>query len=284
MELNANQVFSSYEVSSVEIGEEVGKLYLVLDELNNFFESNLKRKRLLINALTYPVLVVGIAFVAVFFMMIFVVPMFQDVFKRFNGELPAITQAVINMSKLFTEHIFTLFFVIISTAVGLVYLIRVPHIRLASSQFALKLPFVGGYIVKNQLAKITGMLAMMLASGVHLIRALELTSNAISFLPYKKSIQEIKNALEQGKDMYSALSDRTLYPSKFRSIVKIGEEVNKLDFFFDKMNKEYNIELEQSTSILGTILEPILLVFLGGLIGLILVAMYLPLFDLSSQW
>ena len=125
---------------------------------------------------------------------------------------------------------------------------------------------------------------MMLASGVHLIRSLELTSEAISFLPYKNSLKKIRADIESGSDMHSLLKDKKLYPSKFRSLIKIGEEVNKLDYFFTKMNKEYNIEIEQSTSILGTILEPILLVFFGGLIGLILVAMYLPLFDLSSQW
>jgi type IV pilus assembly protein PilC len=284
MQMDDYKVFTSYEISSIKIGEEVGKLHLVLDELKRFYEANLKRKRLLTNALTYPILVILIALVAVFFMMVFVVPMFQDVFRRFNGELPAITQTVISISNIFTKHIGTFMLIVIGLIFSIRYLIKIPSVQLFLSNVLLKIPFIGSYVVTNQLAKITGMLSMMLASGVHLIRALELTSDAISFLPYKNSLRKIREDIEQGSDMHRLLANKILYPSKFRSLVKIGEEVNKLDYFFTKMNREYNVEIEQSTSILGTILEPILLVFLGGLIGFILVAMYLPLFDLSSQW
>lgn len=284
MENHSQKSFSIYEIATVRIGEEVGKIAHVMKELQLYYKGSIKRRRMLTSALSYPILVCVIAVFAVIFMMTFVVPMFEDVFKRFDGELPEVTKFVIGISTFVNEHLWMLLIVLAGLAVVIRFASKNTKIRYVLSQVLLRIPVIGPFVVKTYLSKLSGVLGMMIGSGVHLLKALHLAKDAVGFLPYQRALEKIIAKVETGGSLHEGLTNRTLFPNKFASLVKVGEEVNKLDYFFDKANNEYNEELEHSTVILGAVLEPILLVFLGGAIGVILVAMYLPLFDLSSQW
>jgi len=284
MNTYSKSVFSKYEIASIKVGEEVGKLVLVIKELQKFYRNSIKRKRMLTSALSYPVLVSAIALFAVFFMMTFVVPMFEDIFKRFNGELPYITELVISVSRVIEEQILVIICCLAIIIFGAKLLLRVEVVNTMFSKLVLSIPFIGGFLQKIYLSKLAGAMSMMLGSGIHLLKALELSKSVVGFNLYEVELEKSVKSLQQGGTLHEAFSNKMLFPNKFTSLIKVGEEVSKLDFFLDKANEEFNEELEYTTSLLGTVLEPILLVFLGGAIGIILVSMYLPLFDLSGQW
>ena len=284
MNTYSKSVFSKYEIASIKVGEEVGKLVLVIKELQKFYRNSIKRKRMLTSALSYPVLVSTIALFAVFFMMTFVVPMFEDIFKRFNGELPYITELVISVSRVIEEQILVIVCCLVVIIFGAKLLLRIEVVNTLFSKLVLSIPFIGGFLQKIYLSKLAGAMSMMLGSGIHLLKALELSKSVVGFNLYEVELEKSVKSLQQGGTLHEAFSNKMLFPNKFTSLIKVGEEVSKLDFFLDKANEEFNEELEYTTSLLGTVLEPILLVFLGGAIGIILVSMYLPLFDLSGQW
>jgi len=284
MNTYSKSVFSKYEIASIKVGEEVGKLVLVIKELQKFYRNSIKRKRMLTSALSYPVLVSAIALFAVFFMMTFVVPMFEDIFKRFNGELPYITELVISVSRVIEEQILVIVCCLVVIIFGAKLLLRIEVVNTLFSKLVLSIPFIGGFLQKIYLSKLAGAMSMMLGSGIHLLKALELSKSVVGFNLYEVELEKSVKSLQQGGTLHEAFSNKMLFPNKFTSLIKVGEEVSKLDFFLDKANEEFNEELEYTTSLLGTVLEPILLVFLGGAIGIILVSMYLPLFDLSGQW
>lgn len=276
--------FSSYEIYTVMIGEEVGRLGTVLKELQEFYKGNIKRNRMVMSALSYPIFVVSIAVIAVVFMMIFVVPMFEEVFKRFNGELPGITKAVISVSETIQNHGVVILFGILLLVVSLVFILKIESVKMQVSKVLIRLPFIGSFVVKSNLSKLSGVMSMLLGAGIHLLRALELSRNVMSFLPFKEALTIMIKDIEEGGSVHHSLTNKTLFPNKFAALIKVGEEVNKLDYFFKKAHQEYNDDLEHATSVLGTVMEPLLIVFLGVIIGVILVSMYLPLFDLSSQF
>lgn len=276
--------FSSYEIYTVMIGEEVGRLGTVLKELQEFYKGNIKRNRMVMSALSYPIFVISIAVIAVVFMMIFVVPMFEEVFKRFNGELPGITKAVISISEMIQNHGVIILLGVAAFVISLVFILKVESVRMRLSQILVRLPVVGSFVVKSNLSKLSGVMSMLLGSGIHLLRALELSRNVMSFLPFKEALTVMIKDIEEGGSIHHSLTNKVLFPNKFGALIKVGEEVNKLDYFFKKAHQEYNDDLEHATSVLGTVMEPLLLVILGGVIGTLLVAMYLPLFDLSSQF
>ncbi|MEQ9148037.1 MAG: type II secretion system F family protein, partial [Cytophagales bacterium] len=145
----------------------------------------------------------------------------------------------------------------------------------------LKSPFLGNYILKIQFIRFCNSMALLHSSGVNIVRSLDLLSKMINFYPLKTALPEIKNEIIKGKRFHETLASYSIFPGKMIALLKVGEEVNKLDEFFSKIAAQYEKELETQSSVLGSVLEPIILVFLGAVVTFILIAMYLPLFDLN---
>ena len=274
--------FSTYEYQSIKIGEESGKLPEVLTELGKFYTSAIKLRRQIIGTLTYPVVVLVMSVLIVQFMLSFVVPMFSDIFKHTGTELPWVTQVLIKASN----HAGFLFYCLVAL-VGLGFLVvktqqHKTWFRKYTAMFFLKIPIINELIQKIYLARFCQSMKLLLGSRVLLIDALDLVKNMIGYYPIEHALDSVKKDVYAGKLLHESLGEHKIFPKKLVSLIKVSEEVNAPELIFDKLNKQYSEEIEHQQAIIGKVIEPLFLVVLGGLVGFILIAMYTPLFQMSS--
>jgi type IV pilus assembly protein PilC len=275
--------FSSYEYFSLRIGEESGKITEILSELATYYTKKLKQKRQIVQALSYPTLVLLTSFGAVAFMLSFIVPMFSDVFKRFGGELPYITKLVIGLSKGLLDN-FVFILILMATLIALLWSFRKKEwFRKYSSLFLLKTPVIGGMLQRIYLAQLCGSFSLLLGAKVPLLHAIELVRKMINFYPLATSLKIVEKDILMGESLHQSLAKFPVYDQRMLTLLKVGEEVNKLDLFFQKLTSQYNDEIEHQTSILSSVMEPFIIIFLGLVVGVVLIAMYLPLFELSTN-
>lgn len=282
--LKSSGKFSEYEYFSVQIGEETGKLPEILLELSGYYTKKIKQRRQIIAALTYPAIVSAFALIAVLFMLNFVVPMFADVFKRFGGELPGITKFILRLSESVKSGFWYFFFVMLGIIIFLISQKRKTWFRRLSSKLVINIPIIGKLVHKIYLSRFCNSMHLMIASKISMLRAITLIRQMISFYPIESTLQKVEEDITHGKTLHESLATFTIYPHKMIALIKAGEEVNKLDFFFDRLYRQYTDETEHQSAVLGNLLEPFIIIFLGILVGVILIAMYLPLFQLGQNF
>ena len=276
--------FSAYEYYSLQIGEESGKLSEVLKNLAEFFAGKIKQKRQIVNALSYPSIVLLTAFGAIFFMMKFVVPMFVDVFKRFKGDLPALTKLIMRISEWFSLYSIY-FFIIITIVIIFIYAQRKKQwFRKYAAEIIIRLPIIGGIIKKIYIARFCHSMNLLISAKTPLVSAIELVRKMVGFYPIEYSLSIIQEEILRGESLYKSLSKFNIYNRRMLSLIKVAEEVNQLDAIFGKLAKQYTDEVEHQTGLIGSLIEPVMIIFLGLLVAVILIAMYLPLFQLSSSF
>lgn len=275
-------LFSPYEFYSMQIGEESGRLTEVLQELSTFFEKKIQQKRQLISALSYPAVIFFASFGAIFFMMKFVVPMFADVFKRFKGELPYFTRLIIQLSDAFSNYALYFLLGITMLIVFLYNQRKTIWFRKLSANILLRTPIMKDIINKIYLARFSQSMNLLISAKTPLVTAIELVKKMVGFYPIEVSLETIQEDIMRGQSLHSSLSKFKIYNKRMISLIKVAEEVNQLDTMFAKLAKQYSDEVEHQTSILGSLIEPVMIIFLGLLVAIILVAMYLPLFQMSS--
>lgn len=274
-------LFSSYEVFSLRIGEESGRMSEVLHEQTIYFSKKIKQKRQLVQALSYPAVVLTVAFGVMFFMLRFIVPMFRDVFKQFGADLPYITKVVIRASYFVTHYGFYAFLTIMLCIIFLYSQRKTEWLRKSSASFFLKIPFMGNMLRKIYLARFCQAMNLLLSSRTQLINAIELVENMVGFYPIEKSMKQIKNDVEKGQSLYKSLSAFNIYPRHLISLIKVAEEVNQLDVMFGRLAKQYSDEVEHETGLINSVIEPVLMIFLGLFVGIILLSIYLPMFKMG---
>lgn len=281
--LQETGLFTMYEYYSLQIGEESGRLTEVLSELSNFFTKKIQQKRQLTSALSYPTVVFFASFGAIFFMMKFVVPMFSDVFKRFKGELPAFTKLIIRISDLFGNYSF--YFILgFAVLAGFLYSQRnAIWYRKYGAQLILRTPIMKDMIGKIYLARFCQSMNLLISAKTPLVTAIDLVRKMVGFYPIEASLTIVQEDLLKGKPLHLSLAKFSIYNKRMISLLKVAEEVNQLDTMFARLSKQYSDEVEHQTSILGSLIEPIMIIFLGVLVAVILVAMYLPLFQMGSK-
>jgi type IV pilus assembly protein PilC len=282
--LEKSKKFSDYDRFTIRIGEESGNLSAVLLQLSSYYEQKLKLRRQLTSAMSYPSLVIGAALAAILFLLNFLIPMFEDVFKRFSGELPLITQKIIGIADFFSEkYLFILGF--IAGAIILYFVFRkTDNWRSVAAFFTLKMPLFGEIVRKNNLARFCQATGMLMRSKVPLTEALDLVGDMVKFYPLEKSLPKITKAIEHGSSLHSALKQYTLFDSRMVYLIRVAEEVNQLDEIFNQLHEQYSNDVEHNVSVMSTMLEPLLIIVVGLLVGVILIAMYLPLFQISNSF
>lgn len=277
-----SKIFSTYEYQSIKIGEESGKLPEVLIELGKFYTSAIKLRRQIIGTLTYPVVVLVMSVLIVQFMLSFVVPMFSDIFKHTGAELPATTQILIKVSSKSGLIFYSLLAIVLS---GLFFHRSQQHkiwYRKYTAWFFLKIPIIKDLIQKIYLARFCQSMKLLLGSKVLLIDALDLVKNMIGYYPIEFALDQVKKDVFAGKLLHESLAEHQIFPKKLVSLIKVSEEVNAPEQIFDKLNIQYSEEIEHQQAIIGKVIEPLFLIILGGLVGFILIAMYTPLFQMST--
>jgi type IV pilus assembly protein PilC len=285
-----NQAFRKYPLyfdqlfcNLVAAGEQAGILEALLDRLAIYKEKTLALKAKIKGALFYPIAVLVVAFIVTAVIMIFVVPQFKDVFKSFGADLPAPTLMVIAMSEFFVSYWHIIFGGIGGAIYGFFYTWKrsVP-MQIAMDKLLLKLPLFGELLKKAAVARWTRTLSTMFAAGVPLVEALESVAGAAGNYVYKVATLQIQGEISTGNSLTVAMQNTAVFPSMVIQMVSIGEESGALDSMLGKVADFFEQEVDDAVESLSSLMEPMIMVILGTLIGGIVVAMYLPIFKLGA--
>jgi type IV pilus assembly protein PilC len=282
--LRQSEKFSLYEVFSLEIGEETAQLTEVLEDLARFYQNKIQQRRKVVSALTYPGIVLSTSMGAVFFMLKFVVPMFSDVFLRFGGELPWITRQILRLSKAVENYFLPSILLTASLGGFLWYVRKTERFRKTAAAWVLHLPVVGHLVQKIYLARFCNSMRLLLSAHIPLLRAIALSRKMIGYHPIESSLGIVENDILKGRSLHESLRDFKIYPAKLIMQLKIAEEGNKLDVFFGRLSEQYLKEVEYQTTTLNSVMQPVFTLLLGLIVGTIMVAMYLPMFQMSNTF
>jgi len=275
--------FSAYEYYSIRIGEESGQLLEVLSELGDFYQRKMKQQKQLVSAFTYPTVILMTAIIAVGFMMNFIVPMFADAFKRFNSDLPGLTQFIVNLSEGFRHYWWLMLLVLAGAGFTIYSLQKIEEVRIWFSERIIHVPLFGILLQKIYLARFCQSMALMVTARTPLIVSLDLVGKMVGYLPLESALKQVSQEIYKGKMLNEAMASKPLFDQRMVSLIKVGEETNKLDVIFKKLYEQYSGEADHRTTMMNALLEPILIVVVGVLVAVILIAMYLPMFKIGNS-
>jgi type IV pilus assembly protein PilC len=275
--------FDALYCNLVEAGEAAGILESLLDRLATYQEKTLAIKQKIKGAMTYPLAVLVVAFIVVSIIMIKVIPSFKEVFASFGAELPLPTLIVINMSEFFVAYWWAIF----GGIFGSVFMFfrtwkRSLAMQKAMDRFLLKVPVFGALLYKSAVARWTRTLATMFAAGVPLVDALDSVGGASGNHIFLDATEKIQTDVSTGTSLTNAMQSTGIFPVMVLQMAAIGEEAGSLDAMLNKAADIYEEEVDEIVKALSSLMEPIIITFLGSLIGGIVVAMYLPIFKLGA--
>ncbi len=282
--LQKHKVFSAYEYYSIKIGEEAGNLQEVLQKLARFYAQKIEQRRALIGALTYPLIVMCTAVLAVGFMLTFMVPLFSDIFARVGGDLPALTRFVIGLSENFSSTLGTLALIAVGLFLGHRYFKRYEGYKAYFYKALMAIPVVGPFLTKTYTLRFTESMSLLIHSRVPLIEALELSNRMVGFYPISKALAGIRAMILKGKSLEEGMKQYPVFDRKTVSLIRVGEESNQLHLIFLKLSEQLEADIKHRAKVLGNVMEPLIIVFLGFMVALILISMYLPMFELSASF
>lgn len=280
--IKAFKDFTEYEYYSIKIGEETGTLQKVAKELGLFFRRRNEQRRNVINALSYPIVVFATAALAIIFMLRYVVPMFAAIFKQNKVELPFLTKMVIAASDFFQNYFWLFIVFIITFFVFRKIIAKKTWYKKYTSQLLLKLPFVGDLMRKMYIGQFTQAVALLTTAKVPVLNSIKLTKKMIDFYPLQIALADVELKILAGDSLSESLKPFSIFDSKMISLLKVAEETNQNEFIFERLTTQYNEEIQYKSKMLSTVLEPLIIVFLGAFVAIILIAMYLPMFKLST--
>lgn len=280
--LEADKSFTELDRSVVRVGEETGRLVEALDFLTEYYRKREEQKRMVTNALSYPIITLTIAVIVLVFMLLVVVPMFEQVYARMGGELPAVTRQIISMS----ESAPAVLGIIVLLGLSLYGL---KHFYGASDKYQsitsgiiMRLPLVSGLVRKYQVSRFCRIMHLLVSSDVPILQSLYLMQGIITFYPYRESIGEICRMIEKGGNLTDGmLLHENLYSKRFLVLLKVGEETNSLEQMLLTQADDTNAGLEHEIRQLNSVAEPLLILVIGIIVAFVLIAMYMPMFKLG---
>ena len=277
------KVFNRLFVAMVEAGESSGTLETVLDRVATQIEKETKIKRRVKGAMVYPIVVISFAFLVLTFMLLFIIPVFVKVFDSLDGELPMLTQFVMHASNALRNYWFIIFPAIGGMIFAFRRLKRTERGRQAWDRFKLKIPMkIGDVVHKIALARFSRTLATLVAAGVDIIKALEITGATSGNWVVEESLADIRTRVHEGVPISQPLQEDPVFPPMVGAMVKIGEETGELDGMLGKVADFYEDEVDSSIQSLTSIIEPILMIGVGIMVGTIVISMYLPMFKMLT--
>ena len=276
--LSSQQGFNKLYCSLVKAGESAGILDSILNKLAEFLEKQEKLKKQVKSALTYPVIVVIVGVLVIFGLMTFVVPQFVGMLQESNQEIPWVTQTVIDVSDFFRNYTLLLIAGIVAGTMFFVNFIKTKEGKTQWDRFTMKAPLFGMLIIKGNLGAFTRTLSTMLAAGVPIIDSLEICIDTLDNTQIAKDLTKVRQAVIEGKSITEPLSRISYFPPLVTQMMKVGESTGNLDSMLVKVADVFQEEVEELVANLTKLIEPIILVVLGGIIGFVLIAMYLPIF------
>jgi len=281
MELTAS--FTDLDCGVIRIGEETGKLDQSLMFLCDYYHKKTEQRRMLISALSYPIIIVVVAMLVLFFMITMVVPMFEQVYARMGGSLPEITVLMLKISSNFPIVVTISGFLILAyVTIKLIYG-KTGKYRKTASTILLNIPLIGNLVRTHYQAQFCKLLYLLVCSEVPLLRSLTMLESIIRFYPYSKSFAEMVKGLKKGESFADKMDEfQDLYGNKLITLIRVGEETNCLDKMLLNQANDITSELEHDLKQLGNVLEPILIICIGTIVAFVLIAMYMPMFQLGQ--
>ena len=275
--------FDRFYCNLVSAGESGGVLESLLDKLAVYKEKTQAIKKKVKTALTYPIAIIVVAIALIFIMMMFVLPAFKEVYANMGAELPSLTQLVMSLSDLFVDYGWIMIILLIVSAFGLYKLHeKSPTFQKRIDALILRLPVFGAIVRKATIARWARTTSTLFAAGVPLVEVLDSVAGASGNILYEEATQDIRAKVTQGLSLTSSMQSTDMFPNMVIQMVAIGEESGSLDDMLNKAAEFYEDEVDNSVSRLSHLMEPIIMVVLGSLIGILLIAMYLPLFNLGN--
>ncbi len=276
------KVFDQLYIALVAAGEVGGILDTIMNRLSAYIEKAMKLKGKVKGALVYPGVVMSIAFVVCLIMLFFVIPVFKEMFEGFGGALPGPTQFVVTLSELLRGYWFIIFPAIIGFIFGLKYLVNTDKGSQVFDNVSLKLPVFGELLRKQAVAKFTRTLSTMITSGVPILDGLDIVAKTAGNRTIEAAILTTKDRISEGKTIAEPLAESGVFPSMVCQMITVGEATGALDVMLAKIADFYEDEVDMTTDALTTLLEPLMMVFLGVTVGGLLITMYLPIFKMVT--
>lgn len=276
------KVFDDLYVNLIAAGEVGGILDTILNRLSGFLEKAEKLKGKIKGAMTYPAAVIVIAALVVTGLLLWVVPIFEDMFSGFGKALPAPTQMVVNMSKFLQSSWYVILGVLVGIGVGLNRAYKTPKGRRIMDQLFLKAPVMGDLIRKTAVARFTRTLGTMLSSGVPILEGLEIVAKTAGNVIIEEAVMKARTSLSQGKTLAEPLIETKVFPGMVTQMIAVGESTGALDNMLTKIADFYEEEVDQAVEALTSLIEPMLMAFLGIVVGGLVIALYLPIFQIAG--
>lgn len=275
-------VFSRFYINMVIAGEEGGVLDQVLERLSEYIEKSVQLQGKIKGAMTYPVVVLFIALSVVFGLLIFVIPKFVEIFKSSGMELPALTQMCVDMSNFVINQ----WYIIVGAVVGIVVSfkswISSKKGRQQFDQIVVRLPVFGDFVVKSAMAKFSRTLSTLLAAGVSIMEALQIAASTSGNSILESALMKSRSAVAKGKLLSVPLSQEPFIPHMVVQMIAVGEQTGALDEMLNKVADFYEDEVDVAVSSITSLMEPLMIVVLGGIVAFFVIAMYLPIFNMAG--
>lgn len=279
-----SEYFSPFEIATIKTGETTGNLGGVLSRLGSLYEKRVRLRKKVRQAMSYPIVVIVLAVVVLGFMLSFVVPMFEDVFNRFDRPLPEVTKWVLSVSAAIRQN--GGWVLLVFAIGGLIFLQLRKQEKVATflSVVLLKIPLLGPVLFQLDLARTTYSLGLLLVARVNLDLALEVSAAGTRFSALQACLLRLRQAIVDGRSLTEASKEETILPLTLRQLIRVGEKTAKLPQIIESYAEQAEEEAESKVQLMTQMLEPALIVVLGAMVAVILVAMYLPMFSLSQAF
>jgi type IV pilus assembly protein PilC len=273
------KIFDRLYISMIRSGEVGGVLDKVLLDLATALENAASIRRKIKSAMTYPVAVLILVVLILTAMMLFVIPQFKSIFASLNGTLPLPTQILLDVSNI-VVHYFLEVVVLVGFAIfGLVRYIKTPSGRAIKDRIVLKVPIFGKLLHKSAVVRFSRTLASLVRSGVPLLEALDITKGTANNTMFEIAIGEMQNGVKQGISLSATMASHSVFPPMVVQMVAVGEETGEVDGMLEKIGQFYAEQVEAMVASLSSLLEPVMIVVLGGVVGSMVISLYLPMFN-----
>jgi len=278
------KAFDDLYCNLIASGEQSGSLDIMLRRLSEFIEKNVKLRSKVKQAMIYPVGIFIFAVLVTIFMLWKVIPVFATIFRDLGAELPWLTAMIVALSDFTQKYIFLMFAGMIAVFFAFRYYRSTKSGRWATDRLLLKMPLFGNLLYKVAMTRVTRTLATLISGGVPMLEALKITSTTAGNVVIESQIVEARKLVSEGKTMAESFKQAGKFPTMMLQMINVGEATGTLDEMLNKLANFYDEEVDVTVASLLSILEPIMLIFIGGIVGGLVVSMYLPIFSLMQQF
>ncbi|GAB2491399.1 type II secretion system F family protein [Alkalibacterium psychrotolerans] len=278
------KLFPDLLVQMIHSGEISGQLEDVLKRMATYYEKQYRIKQKVSTALTYPTVVASFAIIITLFLLIFIVPIFGDLFASFGEDLPLITQVVLNFSAFIQQYWWVFIALLLLMGVVFFQTKKKESGAYLIDKLLLKLPIVGPFVQKAVLARMTQTLSSLLNSSVPILQAVDVTSTVVGNRVVEKVLIEARTSLEKGESLAKPMEDHWVFPSLIKQMIRVGESSGSLDEMLKRVADVYDQEVEEASDKLQSLIEPVLIIFLAVIVGLIVLSIVVPMFSLFETF